>query len=268
MTAIDPGLGASRDARPRIPAAEGMFLGFGTVLGKELTDWVRGRGVIAVGLAMLVNILVTTLGPFIERSVATTSNLPMDPTTNILFAGRGPLLAFVVILATMATLSGERDRGTLAWNLTNPVSRTSILASKWLALVIVFAVAGILVPRLVAVGVATVAYGEAPALGPVLVHGALSLLEAAFFAALTVALGTVIRGTAGVAGVAFVVVFAASALGGVSRLLAEILPPSIGPWALEVAAGRPVSAVTPIAWAVSMVLLAIGATRAFDREEL
>jgi ABC-type transport system involved in multi-copper enzyme maturation permease subunit len=217
---------------------------------------------------MVANIVVATLAPFIEKSVATTAILTMDPTTNILFAGRGPLLSFVIIIAAMALLSGERDRGTLAWNLTNPVSRPSILLAKWLAAMIVFTVVGVLVPRLVAIPVATIAYGELPILGTLAIHGALSLLEVAFFAALTVALGTVIRSTAGVAGIALIVVFASSALAGIVPLLGEILPPSIGVWALQVAGGPPASMLTLAGWAIAMVALAILAKMGFDRQEL
>jgi hypothetical protein len=105
-------------------------------------------------------------------------------------------------------------------------------------------------------------------LGPVVVFAALSLLGAAFFAALTLALGTVVKGTAGIAGLAFLVVFASSAVAAAVPVVGDVLPASIGVWALNVAAGQPASLLTPIAWAVAMVALAVFAKMGFDRQEL
>ena len=48
----------------------------------------------------------------------------------------------------------------------------------------------------------------------------------------------------------------------------ELPPTSIGSWALQVAKGQPASILTPIGWAISMIVLIVGAKVVFDRQEL
>ena len=48
----------------------------------------------------------------------------------------------------------------------------------------------------------------------------------------------------------------------------ELSPTSIGTWALLVAKGEPASMLTPIGWAISMIVLLVGAKLVFDRQEL
>ena len=73
----------------------------------------------------------------------------MDPTTNVLLGWTGQTVALIALVATMALVSAERDRGTLAWTLTNPVSPTSIIAAKFVAAFLVFSLAAVLLPMLV-----------------------------------------------------------------------------------------------------------------------
>ena len=97
----------------------------------------------------------------------------------------------------MSLLSGERDRGTLAWSLTLPVSPTSILAAKWLAAVLVFAVVAIAVPLTISSVVAIFVYGGLPNLATVGLFGVLYIAVPAFYVALALALGTSSRERAG-----------------------------------------------------------------------
>src|SRR5439155_23853622 len=134
-------------------------------------------------------------------------NLTMDPTTNVLLGWTGQTVALIAVVATMALVSTERDRGTLAWSLTNPVSPTSIIAAKFGAAFLVFSCAAVVLPLVVSSVLATVVYGSLPNLTTVATFGLLFLTLPAFYIALTVGLGTAIKSTAGVAGVAFAVMF-------------------------------------------------------------
>ena len=77
----------------------------------------------------------------------------------ILLGWTGQTVALIAVLATMALLSTERDRGTLAWTLTNPVSPTSVIAAKYLVAFGVFIASAVLLPMVVSVALATVIYG-------------------------------------------------------------------------------------------------------------
>jgi hypothetical protein len=71
-----------------------------------------------------------------------------------------------------------------------------------------------------------------------------------------------------VAGVAFSVMFVPQILAGLLPIVGELSPTSIGTWAMLVAKGQPASMLTPIGWAISMVVLIVGAKVVFDRQEL
>ncbi len=246
------------------------FLGFGTALRKELAEWIRGPKALIVAAVSVAGGVFMTLIPFIAEATHEAEEAgitTMDPTTNVLLGWTGQTVALVTIVATMALVSSERDRGTLAWSLTNPVSPTSIIAAKFTAAFLVFAAAAVVLPLVVSSTLATVVYGGLPDLAVVATFGLLFLTLPAFYIALTIGLGTGIKSTAGVAGVAFAVMFVPQILGGLIPVIAEISPTSIGVWALATATGHPASALTPVGWLVSMAAIVIGAKVVFDRQE-
>jgi ABC-2 type transport system permease protein len=248
----------------------GMFLGFGTVLRKEIREWVRGRRALVVGGVALASAIFTTVIPFIVGASGETGGPPlsMDPTANVLLGWGGSTVAVMALLASMSLLSGERDRGTLAWGLTMPVSPTSILAAKWVAAVVVFSIVAIFVPLALSSGISTVVYGGLPDLAKVGSFAALYVTLPAFYIALALALGTIVKSTGGIAGIGFVVMFLPSVIGAVLPIAAEATPTAIGGWAMAVATGAPASTLTLGAFLASMVILVIAAKVIFDRQEV
>jgi ABC-type transport system involved in multi-copper enzyme maturation permease subunit len=192
----------------------------------------------------------------------------MDPTDNVLLGWRGgQTVAIIAVLATMALLSGERDRGTLAWSLTKPVAPVSIIAAKFVAALLVIGTTAVILPLTASVAVATIAYGAVPDVGTVGLFATLFLTLPIFYIALTVALGTFVKSTAGVAGLAFLVMFLPAIIGGLVPIVGEASPTSIGNWALAAATGQAASSVTLAGWTIAVVVLASGAKLAFDRQE-
>ncbi len=257
-------------ATARASARGGMFLGFGTVLRKEIREWVRGRRALVVGGVALASAIFTTVIPYIVGASGETGGPPlsMDPTVNVLLGWGGATVAVMALLASMSLISGERDRGTLAWGLTLPVSPTSILAAKWLAAVVVFSIVAIFVPLAISSGISTVVYGGLPDLARVGTFGVLYVTLPAFYVALTLFLGTFLKSTGGIAGIGFVVMFLPSVIGAVLPIAAEASPTAIGGWAMAVATGQPASTLTLVGFLASMVVLAIGAKVVFDRQEV
>ena len=246
------------------------FLGLGTVIRKEFTEWVRGpKALIILGVSVLGAVFMTLI-PFIAEATheaEAAGLLSHDPTANVLLGWTGQTVALIAILATMALISMERDRGTLGWTLTNPVSPTSVISAKFVVAFVVFIATAVLLPMLVSVGLATVLYGL-PDLRVVGTFFVLFMALPAFYIALTVALGAGVKSTVGVAGIAFAVLFLPQVIGGLLPIVNELSPTSIGSWAMQVAKGQPASMLTPIGWAISMVALIVGAKLVFDRQEL
>jgi ABC-type transport system involved in multi-copper enzyme maturation permease subunit len=253
------------------PSRGGMFLGFGNTLRKEIDEWFRGPKVLIVAGISILGALLMTLIPFIAQASKEAEDaglMTMDPTTNVLIGWTGQTVALIVIVATMALISSERDRGTLAWSLTNPVSPTSIIAAKFIAATLIIGVTAVVLPLAAAIVLATLVYGSLPDLSVVGTFAALFLLLPTFYVALTVGLGTAIRSTAGVAGAAFAVLFIPQVLGGIVPIIGELSPTSIGAWAMAVAKGQPVSMLTLAGWLVSMIVIVVGAKLVFDRQEV
>jgi ABC-type transport system involved in multi-copper enzyme maturation permease subunit len=266
MTAQPAELVSASIATPR----SGSFLGLGTVIRKESTEWVRGpKALIILGVSVLGAVFMTLI-PFIAEATheaEAAGILSHDPTANVLLGWTGQTVALIAILATMALLSVERDRGTLGWTLTNPVSPTSVIAAKFVVAFLVFVTTAVLLPALVSIGLATLLYGL-PDLRVVGTFFVLFMALPAFYIALTVAIGTGFKSTVGVAGIAFAVLFLPQVIGGLLPIVNELSPTSIGSWAMLVAKGQAASMLTPIGWAISMIVLGAGAKLVFDRQEL
>jgi ABC-2 type transport system permease protein len=253
---------------PVATQGESILLGFGTAFRKDVTEWFRGRRALIVGgVSLTFSLFATVLPIFVPKDSPGAPPLSMDPTINVLAGWGGLNVAIVVVLATMSLMSGERDRGTLAWNLTNPVSRTSILAAKWSAAVLVYGLVGVFLPLAISSVVATIVYGSVPELGVIGLFAVLFMTVPAFYVGLMIALGTGVKATAGIAGIGFLVMFVPTIAGEFLPIVGEVSPTSIGDWAMATAAGMPASFLSLAGWFISMVVLAIGATLAFDRQE-
>ncbi len=80
---------ASRNA-PGSTSPGGLFLGFGTVFRKEVTEWVRGRGPRRRSASRSLGAAFMTLIPFIAEATGKAESaglLSKDPTVNVLSAG-------------------------------------------------------------------------------------------------------------------------------------------------------------------------------------
>lgn len=251
-----------------VDATGGLLLGFGTVFRKEVQEWMRGRRALIVGIVSVAAAVLATIIPFlVPKDSPSAAALSMDPTVNVLMAWSGLTFAIVAVLATMGLVSTERDRGTLGWNLTNPVSPSSILAAKWSAAVLVYGLVGVVAPLVVSTIIATIAYGSLPDLGTVGLFALLYLTVPAFYIGLMIALGSGLKATAGIAGIGFLVMLLPSGIGAMLPIVNEVSPTSIGVWAVAVVTGGPASPLTIAGWVASMAVLVIGAKLVFDRQE-
>jgi ABC-2 type transport system permease protein len=266
MTARTMTLEASAKARRSTP-----LLGFGTAMRKEATEWLRSPKVLIVAGFSILGAIFMTLVPIIAQMSHDPSApnviLSRDPTTNVLSALAGQTAAVIAILATMTLISVERDRGTLAWSLSNPVSPTAILAAKTIVATVILAATTVALPLAVSYGLSSVVYGT-PDIGVVVRFGALYLSVPVFYVVLTVAFGTAIRSTAGVAGAALAVMLIVPGIGQLVPMVNEVAPTSMANWSLAAVTGQAASLITPNAWLVSVVAVALAGIRVFSRQEL
>jgi ABC-type transport system involved in multi-copper enzyme maturation permease subunit len=256
-------------------APAGALLGFVTFFRKELHWWSSSRAAVVVfAIATLLGGL-SVLGDRLTLTIATAQGQPipagaitLDPTLNVLNAQWDQWLVFITIFVSMGLLTTERESGTLAWSLSKPLSRTSLLLGKWTAAMVMLGVFGIALPMLVGTAMAPLAYGGLPDLGRVGTLALLMLSVPAFFLATTLALGTWVRSQAGIAGMAFAVAAVPLVVGMFLPAVALMWPSSIGGWSTALAAGGPVALGPPLAWIAGMVVVAVAALGRFAREDV
>jgi ABC-type transport system involved in multi-copper enzyme maturation permease subunit len=252
--------------------AQNRLMGFGPFFRKELSDWWHSRraGVIAIVTSLLV--VSVAIVPWLQVTFPPTGGTPpdvsLDPTFNVLSANWVTWLTIISIFAAMSLLVGERDKGTLAWSLSNPLSRQALLFAKWSAGTLMYALFGVLLPVAVVATVVTLAYGSVPDLGVLAGLTVALVAMPAFFIALSLALGTRISSGPAVAGISLVVAYLPMILGVISADLAVAMPSSIGSWAVGLAAGADAGWLTPAGWLLGMVVLALAARLAFARSEV
>ena len=135
-TTIDPPTAEQRTDRAS------RLLGLGNLVRKDVADWLHSRR------PWVVLVVTTSVFALAAANARITEwairSLPADPgtgrprscrccrsTTSCSRSARNSSCSRS-IFATMSLLVAERDSGTLAWTISKPVSRTSVLVSKWL----------------------------------------------------------------------------------------------------------------------------------------
>ena len=261
---------ASRPASP-LP-------GLRALVRKDVGEWTHGprAAVILVVTALFMTLAAANMwiNAWVIANVPDAAEagaykvIVLDPLANVLAAVGSQIFLFAAIFAAMSLIVRERESGTLAWIASKPVSRSSIVVSKWIsASAVLWVVAGLIPLGLTAV-VATVLYG-APPIGAVVLAGLGIGAAIALFVAVALAASTYVASQPAVAGIAFAAVFLPSILNAVIPFeIAPYEPTSILPWALGLASGASVGFATPIAWVLGIVGLGALASRRMGTLEL
>jgi len=236
---------------------------------KELLEWWQRRAaVITFGAVSGLGILGTLATRIDESMGGVPTPAMLAPTANVLGAQFDLWILVAGIFASIGMLTQERSSGTLAWTLSKPVSRASVLLAKWIAAVVVLGVAAVALPLALSVAVATWSYGAVPDIAAIAAYGLALLGLPAFFVALNLALATRINSQAGIAAIAFAVLAVPYFVGGFLPAVAEAWPTSIGAMAGAVATGSAPNAPTVAGWAIGLVGAGLIGLLVFNREDL
>jgi len=255
---------------PEISPTNFGLLGFGSFMRKELMEWWQRRAILAVFGAITVLGIIGTIATRIDEGLTglAPAAAQLDPTMNVLGALFDQWIVFAAIFASIGLLIQERTTGTLAWTLSKPISRTSLLLAKWLVAVVMLAVFGLVLPLAVSVGVATWAYGSVPDLGRVATFGGVLIAIPAFYVAFNLALSTRLNSQAGVAAIAAGAAMVPVLFGGFLPVLVELWPTSMSSVAIAMAGGEAPHLPTILSWAVVVIGLGIAGLAIFQREDL
>jgi ABC-2 type transport system permease protein len=246
------------------------LLGFGPFVRKELSEWWQRRAILATFGAVTALGIIGTLATRIDERLSglAPAAAQLDPTMNVLGALFDQWILFAAIFASIGLLIQERTTGTLAWTLSKPISRTSLLLAKWLVAVVMLTLFALVLPLAVSVGVATWAYGSVPDLGRVATLGGVLIAVPAFYVAFNLALSTRLNSQAGVAAIGAGVAMVPLLLGGFLPVLVELWPTSMSSVAMAMAGGEAPHLPTILSWAVVVIGLGIAGLVIFQREDM
>jgi len=240
------------------------LLGLRNLLRKDLSEWRHGkRPWIVLGLTAVVFVFAAANAAInqwvianlpAEAGAAPAKVLSLAPLDNLLMAVGTQFSVIAVIFATMSLLVAERDSGTLAWTISKPVSRTSVLVSKWLTATLALWLVAIVIPITVTTAAVTALYG-APDLAVVAELAVLLAMVPAIFVAISLTAATFVGGQAAVGAIALGLFVLPSIVGAIVPAVAAFFPTSIFGWAIAVSTGAPASVVTPVAWTAGMAVL-------------
>jgi hypothetical protein len=127
MTAL-----ASTQSIPRIDPVP-RLLGLRPVVAKEIHEWFANHRAPMLFVVTTLMMVLSTLSARIATVSVPAAQLPpslsLDPTVNVLVKWDQWVFFFAIVFST-SLLIVERDRGTLAWSLSKPLSRRALLAAS------------------------------------------------------------------------------------------------------------------------------------------
>ncbi|MFW9907881.1 MAG: ABC transporter permease [Candidatus Thorarchaeota archaeon] len=245
--------------------SSGWRLGFGNLIRRELSQWFGTRTWLMQ--AMFWGLI---LGGFTLMIVGTadSASTPEERilTGQMLFTIFGSIFpAIAIVIFSTGAILEEKERGTAAWILSKPVSRTAFILAKMFVGVISYGVSLVLIPGLIVFTILYLAVGAIP-LGSFILGLGPMMLWYTFIHFLCICLGTFFNGAGPVAGPASVSLFFVNAfdLSGIGAYT---------PWTLSFVArdlmqGNPITSITPvIATLIILVALLVLALWRFSREE-
>jgi ABC-type transport system involved in multi-copper enzyme maturation permease subunit len=236
----------------------GLLPGFGGLVRKELTEWLRARRTWVVFIVSALFMVLSALNTWLQANFAPAdgsegvANTISDPFMILATAVSSQIFAVAAIFAVMGLVVSEREHGTLAWTASKPVSRSGVWLSKFLTSTTVLWIVAALLPIAAAVAAVLALYGPVPAV-PVVVLAIGTGLSIILFVAVAMAVSTVVTSQAAVAAVAIGVMFVPQLLG--LFVPPQFMPTSILQWSLMTAAGEPAGIATPAVWLATVVAL-------------
>ena len=262
---------------PSASTSFGPFAGLRALVRKDVTEWVRGKRAWVVLAVTAAFMLLTASNAFIIGRLAAilpAGEIPVDqlkslaPADNLLVAISAQIFVIATIFVVGSLMAREREAGTLAWVASKPVARASIWTSKWISSTAMLSLVAGLVPLALTTALVTILYG-APPVGLVVGIALGMVAGIAFFAALGLAVGTVLPGQAPTIAAVFAIFVLLPVVAGLIPFpVQDFLPTTMVAWPAAALSGASVSLVTPVAWLVATGGLAALAIRRVGQMEL
>jgi ABC-type transport system involved in multi-copper enzyme maturation permease subunit len=257
-------------SRPRgLGSAREALAGFRNFARKDLAEWFRTRRFLWTTLAATSLVLLGVLASRIAHTLDSSIVVTLDASENMRTAGWETLLPIFAVFSTMGIVVAERENRTLAWSLSMPLTRLSVLASKLLTSLLALAVGAVLIPEVIALAGARLAYGDFPNAGSIVWPAAAGCSLALLLISLNLASSVFFKSQRAVVGIALSVGMI------IPGLVAAFWPAAVPWWPISMSdwvtafgAGKPLQSITPVVWLAAVVVSLVAAKVRFDRDEL
>ena len=168
----------------------GPLAGFGNMLKIEGSRWLSPRTLITQSLAWLfaINFIVAMpliVAPIVEQEAAVSIEMASEVFIGIF----SMIIAVGSVIVMQSVLVGEKQSGTAAWILTNPITRTSFVLSKLIANTLGLLFVTVILQGAIGYGIVSYAIGYLLPVKAYLVAMGLQTLHTLFYITLTMALG-------------------------------------------------------------------------------
>jgi len=168
----------------------GVLAGFGNMLKIEGSRWLSPRTLITQSLAWLfatnfIVVIILIVAPIVDQEVIVT----MEMASEVFIGIFSMAIAVGSVIVMQSVLVGEKQSGTAAWILTNPITRTSFVLSKLVANALGLLLVTVVVQGVIGYGIVSYVIGYLVPVKAFLVAMGLQTLHTLFYITLTMALG-------------------------------------------------------------------------------
>jgi ABC-type transport system involved in multi-copper enzyme maturation permease subunit len=256
--------------RPAPAIGNEHLVGLGNYTRKDAAEWIKTKR--AFWTAVVAQALML-LGALAMRGYATIQpggqGINLDPSFNMANVGWETNVPLLVVFATMGMLAAERSSRTLAWSLSMPLNRTSVLVSKLLTNIAALGLLAAILPLATTLIAIRLAYGAFPDAASVFLPWLTGIAIGIYLLVLNLASNVFFKSQASATGIAVVT---ALVIPGLIQTLWQAASPwwpiSIEFWIKGLGKNEPVNWITPVVYVVTMVVLLIAARARFARDEV
>ena len=242
---------------------KGMLSGFMNMLKIENSRWWNRRNILTQSIVWLasVNFLVAMpliVAPMLEGMPAIT----LEEGGEIFMGIFSNVLAIGSVILLQGSLVGEKQSGTAAWILSNPISRPSYVLSKLVANTGGIMFVGVLLQGAVGYIILSYAVGAALPIASYVTAMGLLALFTLFYISFTLMLGSFFSARGPILGIAIMFAFLHDYLGqmveSVIQGFTSILPNRLVNAAGAIMLGNPLPSIIPVASNMIFIVLFVG----------
>ena len=236
--------------------------GFRNMLRIENSRWWNRRNILTQSIVWLasVNFIVAMpilVAPILGESGTILLEEGVDIFTNIFSV----VLAIGSVILLQGSIVGEKQSGTAAWILSNPISRTSYILSKLVANTVGILSVGIILQGAVGYLIISFGTGATVPLIPYVIAMGLLTLYTLFYISVTLMLGSFFSARGPILGIAMALVFQdflGQIIDSIVKGFTSILPNRLVEAAQALILGNPLPSMVPVAYTVIFIVLFIG----------